>query len=70
MDDPVPYIIAESIELGELERKVKELMAQGYVPQQMVVAPPVSGATSRPRYVVPLLHNGYISSYRGSTCTG
>lgn len=56
MDDPLPYIIVESTILDEVEKKVNELIAQGYTPHPMAVAPSTPGATARPRYVVPMIN--------------
>lgn len=55
MEESAPYVIVESIILEEVEQKVNHLIANGYSPQPMVIAPAMPGAISRPRYIVPMV---------------
>ena len=49
-----PYVIVDGVEIADVQRKVNGLIAQGYVPQPMAIAPSMPGAQSRPRYIVPM----------------
>jgi hypothetical protein len=50
------YILVNGIELNDVETKVNDLIAQGYTAHPLVVVPPIPGAVSRPRYIVPMVH--------------
>ena len=50
------YILVNGIELTDVEAKVNALIAQGYTAHSLVVVPPVPGAVSRPRYIVPMVY--------------
>ena len=52
----LPYILIDNSDLKEIEKEVNALIERGYLPQLMVVVPAVPGATSRNRYVVPMVN--------------